>query len=633
MSPELVIANSAVRSYPGGIKAVRAVDWLGGARGTLSSESNANASTGQVVRDQQQFTLSATNWADSDYAAADDTLSIAVSDIGLEDGRDYQVWVTYYLDGEWDVTNSTRLRQSTIMKMGNFAIIGMEQSSDGAPSFVNNLIGHTPHFSVAQLYTFLTADTAATLTLKAWSLTGSTFEVLIDQIVFLPDSKPGGTTQDVQRGIGGVNVGQFTTAITDGADGGDANGKFTVQRIGTTLDGYSSSTAWDYQHFDDPADAEYFLQIVEADALQLHNDAGAAATAAHYSLHAARYKHPTYVDDFDNRTTTPGLGDMGIDQNGFGYRVAGTGTLGTDSDAYVDSGNAYLQILQDGFGTTLGSVWVEWGDDTGGGAGPGPNQQGARITENAFGIFSGVLAHTGGSLSDANWNINFGDGTISYWLKFDPDSASWGLYDQTPGPTYTQVGSTQDISGWYAAGELFGFKIELKRYVIRARVWDASSTEPSTWDVEAFRRSRVGSTNYAYSYSDVFARAQAAYFTQGGLGIEIRSDGFGGNTLPYEVTIYQLGWEQDPYGDPDDIQVQIEHPEGSVVGNQVVPYGCPYFVYWGSRIWTGATTKLDFSTRAMNVSTAAELQRAETVFHYFIVSPVSRPQIYRRVFG
>jgi len=79
----------------------------------------------------------------------------------------------------------------------------------------------------------------------------------------------------------------------------------------------------------------------------------------------------------------------------------------------------------------------------------------------------------------------------------------------------------------------------------------------------------------------------------------------------------------------------IEKPDGTLIDQIEIPYGAPYFVYWGKRDWSHVDTDLfpypllDYSTRVWNDPAAAELQRAGSYFEYFYVPRGDKRQIIR----
>lgn len=616
MPPELVIANAPRKIYPGGVVAVRATDWLGPARGSLSTETDALASTGECVRDAQQLTPVVNGELDfSEYEDAEDTLVMPAADLGLRDNVEYEMWVTYKLDGDWDDTNVALLNGCTQRRLGHVCSIGVHGTSslpESAAHFETDLLGHAEPYAIRR---FSPGDIALTDTiyLRAFAHVGVTAEVLIDQVVFIPTfGSPLVAYQDVE----GTFAGGLATALVDGADGGDDAGKFTFKDQDTFdyfMPNFNSS---DYQRYADPDDAEWNLQVTPSDTLFPLAVGGDPVPASGYSLHAVRCEPFFTDDDFDNRSTTVDTRNMGISDDGYGYAIGHT-EAALNPVAYVSGGVGVMKIRQSGT-----NISVEWGSNEQ----SATANQGARFDTDDAWIWSGVVEWTTGALSVGRWVFIFRSGDIAYQLRLNPVAETWQL-GKLVGSTWTAVGSSHDISSWFGVGVEVGFRFEVKRYILRIRIWDATGAEPSTWDEEFFKDVMLSGTHYAYPYSDVLVRAQVAYksFISGVWNaFAIESNSLTGNTLPYEVDLHLMTWERDMYGDPEPMTAYVEQPEGTVVGDQIVPYGCPYFVYWGTRVWTepgGGTERLSFSTKLLNDPAAADLQRAEGTLWFFLVMP------------
>lgn len=287
MAPELVIANSAYKVYPGGVIALRCSDWLGPARATLSTEADARSVCGTVVRDAQKVTTSIfdTDRIDlepSAYQEADPTLVIDTSLIPeLELSQmNYRALVSILIEGDWDPTNNDTTRGGSQELFANACWMGLH-GDDGRPADTNpndcNI--YMPRGLDSYRYTAFVAvlrwGAPTEIIVKAYSQTGTTIEWLLDQIILLPylsSGVSGDWTNDdfelVDGQIGSFeNVyaldpttvpGSWPEAWVDGADGGDSNSKFTWQPLPyrqqtfLTLDG-----GGDYQK----DDSEYMARV------------------------------------------------------------------------------------------------------------------------------------------------------------------------------------------------------------------------------------------------------------------------------------------------------------------------------------------------------------------------------------
>jgi hypothetical protein len=600
--PDLVVATSAVESYPGGVIAVRAADWIAAGSTTATSEANALASTGVVVRETQQITPAFPPFfGSSDYGTAEDTLEMSASAIGVENGMTYFVVITYLLEGEWDLTNEPLLRACTNLEYESVALGGLHGTAsdpEASPNYETNFLCRTPHFNAFDLRASGVA-TADTLHFRFCTQTGTSAEWLIDQIVFLPRALAPNWVLNSDIRLVGPN--SSIVDIIDGADGDDA---------------------------------EYHQKITTSSNETLFNSVGtdSEANAYGYGLYCARYRdQQTYsVDDFDNRDTSGGaapLQDMGIDEQGYGYNIQPSSS-GADPEAYVDGADGILRL------NSVGSVFVGWGSSDQSSA--AQDNQGAQLDVYDQWDLSGELEWTAGSIGGGFWKIICpSPGTSPDWqINITPGaSASWELgYGGVA--SFTNIGaSTHDISGWFGINAPLGFRLEIKRYIIRARVWDASGAEPSTWDEELFKPALNGAVKVDYDYSDNLTFAGQAYQVHNFLlGITDVGD-VGAPVFPYDVKIHTLQFDYDPYGDPEDMYVRMERPPPDPLLDMTVPYGCPYWVYWGFMDWTepsGGTWDLVYWERVWNDTAAAEIQRAETTAWWFRVThDRALPQIMR----
>lgn len=619
MAPELVVVpvGDTHKIYPGGVIAVKAAEFLGPARGTLSTEANTLASTGTVVRETQQIaSVNPPFLDDASYQNADDTLVIPAADIGIENDMDYRIYFTMLVEGEWDLTNEPLLRQCSNLvyeSVVSYGAHGTASEPEASPNFDDHVVCRIPNFQV-QHVRLIEIATTDTLHFRFYAQSGTDAEILIDQLVFLPNGDPGDWVNSIDirevfvQGVSG------TPAVQDGADGGDDNGEYTWYMPGVFFDNFRNGGSGDFQRMADGDDAEYHQRISETAGNIMYNSVTDLEAAVDgYGLYSARYRGPiTYSEDtFDNRSTSTTGQDMGVDEAGYGWSIGSSSSAG-DPDCFVDSGVGVMRLNQD---VTL--VAPHWGSSVQGSG--GTSNQGAELNAYDQWIFSGVLEHTAGTTNSTTLRIRsaFSPVGAAWEIRISMADFTWeiGYFN---GTTFTNLGaSTHDISSWLGVGVPFGFKIEIKRYVIRCKVWEVSGGEPGTWDEEFFKPAQTGLTAYPYGGSE--ARAQEAYFFQRGFGFQLQN-GSDGNTFPYDITIHNVKFEHDPYGDPEDMSVRMERPEGTTVGDMVIPWGCAYWVYWDRRDWTDphlTTWRLEFSERVWNDPAAAEIQRAETIFWYF----------------
>lgn len=621
---ELVIATAASVTYPGGVVAVRASDWIDAGSSTASSEVNALASTGMVVRETQQIVSPNPPFLDEDaYDLAEDTLVMDAADIGLEDDLDYDIWITCFMEGERDLTNNDLLNRCSNYRWNDIGLAGVHGTLDQTetdPFWESRTLANVPHFWPLQLEVWFVQAATDTLHFRFFTQDGTTAEWLIDQIVFVPQGGSATWPYDnFQYVFSDVGI-PAPTGPEDGADGGDANGKFTFavtyqeDSQPTNLDNY------DYQRKSDGDDAEYD-QVVEQLAEWTEE------VAAHgYSFHCARLREElTFTEDtFDNRTTGPGaatLKDMGISPEGYGYLVIKTSAAGT---AYVDGTQGVLS-LPNGI-ATLG---LAFGSDTVTfPSGDMERNQGSVLWGHGQWEWRTIMEWVS---ADAGLDVGFlrffivENNSQNHKIQLDLVALTWSYFS----PFATLVDGPNDASGFLVQGQPFGFRFEAKRYVFRFRFWDATGAEPSTWDYEDFWI--IDGTAYPYSDNEVTARGTSRRME---VEWDFSGQSFGGGPFaPTVFHVYNNQFLNNPYGDPEDGSVRMERPQGDVVDDIVIPWGCPYMVYWGLRDWTEVNTgdlDLDFATRWWNDPTAAEIQRMATYWQWFrITHPALIPMNWR----
>lgn len=592
-------AGDNYKRYPGEFFAVCAADFLATGRGTLSTEADALSAAGTVVRDTQTVSNIRSN-SNTAYQAADDTL--AITGLPLTTGSTYHVYVTHRIEGYTDITDGPLLRTGFNENWLNAMVYGAHTTSEAS----NIRAAATPppfEYYRASYLGEKSWSTGNTWFIRFAAESGTSIEILIDQIFIFRK-----TTSSSLFPMATNTTFETVAATQDGADGGDANGKFTWMARNPP-DAWSSRG--DYQRVVDGDDAEYFSEVTTADGLTFWVSGDELASSAWmYSLHTANHRgERTWTDDtFANRTTSGQ--DMGITPEGFGYRIGSSANV-PPNEAFVNgAGQAILRV-----GQVLGTIQVDLGNAT---TGTGTSNQGMKFQLYDQFSWDMVWQWTDGTDADAYVRLYLEDGTFwssaGLYLEFDIPGGTWRMVHPVTGP-----GTDHDISAWFGFNALVGVRIELKRYLLRSRVWDASGAEPGTWDESQFLE-YAGAGATAYPYGDVEAKSTRinAPFVSLNFYLE-HLDAFAVD-LPFEITLHKNTVEHDPYGDPESMFARIERPAATSLGDIEIPFGSSYWVYWGRRDWTdtfAGNDYLSFSTRVWNDPAAAEIQRAEVGDYYF----------------
>lgn len=646
MAPELVVADAPFKTYPGGVIAIKCDEWLAAARGSLTSGADALACTGTRVRDTQTVSASIADDVFAAYAEALDTLEIPFDDLPLEFGLAYDVLVSYRVPGEWDPTNLDTLLNGFNHKFSGVVALGHHGHAN-APDEDNPIIdmefgtfgalARTPHYvtrNVGGAMSIFDPQPGESLIIRAFAQGGTTAEWLLDQILLLPNlasyigsPRNGWDTEDFSLGGNGLSGGHQVNAGSaidpeDGTDGGDDNGKFTWSPQPPDSASFLGAGG-DYQRKSDGDDAEYLVRVNEDDDLLIANSTapGVEPTAHGYSYHGARYREAQdWVNDPFSRTTglssaPPGVGDWGLSPEGYAWGVGSSSSGGSSPQAGTNGSEGVMRARN-----ANGNCAAELGNPS--------TSLGAHLRLFDSYSYSGTFY----LVADPAWDDPVGslgrvsirllDGPVPWTLRVRLDSGNyfWEFGYITGGSVFNSVLGPVDISSWYGDGAVVGWRIEVKRALIRMRVWDASGAEPSTWDYEDFTPIVSGGT-FFYPYGDDARFATLIYderyvdllFEWGSITASAVS--------PVEIRFDDVVVATDPYGDPEDMSVRVERPEGSSIGEIVVPYGAGYLVYWGTRDWTEVTGGGDFglalSARTWNDPGAAEMQRADGEFWYF----------------
>lgn len=661
-TPELVITNAASKTWPGGVISLRATDWIGASAGA-SVEIDARAVEGECVRETQQYSGHIDNGVgrNAGMAAMSDTLTIDLSLLdftGIDQFsgnpiQTYSMYLSLLIEGDWDAQKApyfhTPLHFDRACMLGVYGVGNYTATNDAA--FPDVYLRNAAQFRMYQLFdTLFINDPTDTIHVRAFSRDITTIEFLIDQIVLVPLGNNFG--YDFTSVPGGENTAGAGTPSqpVDGPDGGDDNGKFTWHprnNLRESVGGYDDNVnsgfgGGDYQQ----DDSEYMLELTVADEYimaDVSNDGPQTAQHA-YSIAGAYYREAeVYESDDFSRTIAPDQ-PWGTTAKGYVYNHS---TPGSKIDYSVDGsrGKAHFGGLvprdyEVGQFTLLGGV----------NGGPGmysPNWTFSGKWEvDSGGVFwDGLTVDVPVIMGLCADPFTIGPGLA---ILFDVMNSQWRLAAMThvtntvstdrPAYVYDAAESSGwfDVSAWFGIGVEVGFKLEVKRFVVRAKVWEASGGEPGTWDYEDFHPIFNNTVPFssdweAYPYSDDEFIAQRWQHTQAsGNGYDEAMSPygyFGGEDYIAQWDFYfdDLLCEFDPYGDTANVNVSLESPKGTEVGRIEVPSGAWHFIYWGRNqyattadIGFGDTGVLDFAMKVWSDAGAAELQRAELPIIYFL---------------
>ncbi len=586
---------------------------MAAARGTLSDEVDTRANENEVVRDSQTVATSIFASQTAAYQEADDTLEIDLSTLPLLLGMRYEVWFSLLVEGDWDTTNSDTFRGADQHQFTSGCRLGwhgtVTAATDAVPAYATYLPRDRPHFTIVSSITTGDLDLTETLTIKTYAQSGTTIEFLIDQVFLIPfvasgvhavewtnvDFEPVGGGRNAAGGFLDLTDGSFV----DGADGGDANGKFTWAPIPheeiISLAGVGVGGG-DYQK---EPDNEYMLRVVLDDFLFLENSqTGAEADAAAYSVHGSNFRPAkTWVDDGFTRTVAEGSGNdkWGTGPQGFGWWT-------TQNNGLMSvNGSQGKMKTNNSIGNSQCTAALS---PSGGGV-----QAAAQVNAPLYTI-SGTLerpaAPTGTGLVFAKVSLlGRAPAYPDFELVFNLKTSVWTV----------ESGSGNVFHGPTATPSTFiGWKMEIRRHRLRVKVWDAGGAEPGAWAYDSFPPNNPD--NYPYADNLEKSTEFVAFYPILSMS--------GADQFPaFSVFWDDILIDYDPYGTPGDMTATMEQPHGTQVGEIDIPYGAYQLISWGFRDWTiedAGDSYLDFSSKVWNEAGVAELQRAEAVVYFFRVS-------------
>lgn len=651
---ELVIADGPFKKYPGELVVLKCDEWMGSARGTLSAEDDPRAITGRAVRETQQCSTQILDSLTTTFGEVNDTLTIPVASLPLEyegdlNGMTYWLWISVAIEGEWNTSESKTMRNGTQDRFPNgaCAITLYDSTYETATAFFlghyRNFYSprHRPHYMLVSLNGFpfqhgLVGDEV--IHLRAYSAPGTSIEILLDQFFFIPYVFSGTRFDEWNATDFATVPGSWadilgSAGFVDGADGGDANGKFTwfpYSIDGNTPLSFSGDDAGgDYQ----TTDSEYMLHteniLGPIDISRTDPDGPDPPPSKEwaYSVHGAQFYSPDIwvADDFSRTVApSPGLTGWGNTPEGYAWDVANlvNSIMGDSRIQFSVDGSRGLCAYNFPVGSISGGVAF---------MGLGKVRQfaqsnnGARIRSGDLSFkaefeFSSIppIARIAFILGNAVAPVSGTSSSNYLSIELDAVAGSWYIEDASQNP----VSSTIDISSWFGPGVVVGVRIEVRRYRVRARVWDASGSEPSTWDADEFIP-WVSIPSVAYPYGDNPFTANNLQFERDcNIEIGMAHGSNGGLVSTVFIDNVEVRWDTEEISNPAPVNALIESPQGTEQGRIEIPPGAWHVVYWGKRQWAVFygdinTYAIDISTKVWNDPSARELQRAEAPFWWF----------------
>ena len=486
-----------VTTLDNGVKIIRMADFVGAARGTLSTVSDPLSVAGTVVKDEQAIAPPST--FASTFSSVSDSITIPVAAIGFPAYYGYVNFLGLRCAGSTPANG----RAAEFWNYFN-NLIGptVRLGFDGSPSSSNNRVPTSiyEHYSLLNLGGF-TGVSATNLNIRAWSFTNVADPMAwyLDVLYLVPTSlaasdesngfsygtwaywlpqlvlDPGAiATDDVP-----IDIGQFSV-LESLADG--------VFLFGTGLDAqeaFDENTEFDWKHlfFNEPEREASWLTIVGC---------------------GSRLIKPETIEtiDFSDTTGTPQWGEYLTPKS---YVLTGTGTsIGSEGWAAV-SGQFLLRGSASAppAGHNFYFYWALGQRRTG--LTGTFNVNDPRTYTKVMGNLESFVMTMKCTLTDGyptgTHGVQWAVGAVRYTPSV-PRYAHALVIEHTPGGASTaklasrysnnespysamDTGGAISVLGGLSAGGSYWVKVERRWYNWRAKVWLDGDPEPSSWDLEA----------------------------------------------------------------------------------------------------------------------------------------------------
>lgn len=510
---QLINAPNPIQETASGVISIRCEDYVGPARGTLTTVTDSISVAGTVVKDTQTIALATSAVSFSTrWALASDTLRIPIADIlsfydtsaaGLAMLLGLKVLGT----GPIDATRGSSFYAYDVDASTPSVSFGRDSTYFGSRAIQKSVWGNQYRIieplNISES-NFLTGVT--NLTIRAWGITGGSQEFYLDVLYLIP--------------FGGLWNGVYSPSIftplelfqngevyqdQDNNASSNVLGKFSVQESGSKS-GWPSfvGSPVDYQSANDEP------TVFDANQQGLWDGVSGSPPLldpSSYLMVICATNHlpaQTIISEPFNDTITPGFGVYGTTPQGYSKFYGGANTTGGASGWRENSGYAECFIR----GGQTGNFWPH--------------------SEMAFGTKSDVLGSLPHQarpiltdLEDCVITFSFSI-TGSAHIKFlagicdDPnpggpgfnfalsgllvDNASGALtvslqsLDSRSVSSITSFGGDQfrrnfgspssvQITASYTPGNIYWVKVERRRYYWRAKCWADGTSEPSSWAV------------------------------------------------------------------------------------------------------------------------------------------------------
>lgn len=531
-------SSAAVVNHPSGVISVRCADYVGGARGSLSTTSDALAAAGTAVVDEQALSLPTTTagfTASSRWSAASNSVVIPLGDLNREADTWYLPWLSLRMEGS-PPSNGMMGASWLSYSVQSAPTIGvafgigtsMYQSIDWLP-------GHrVPHYTLLDFRNQFVADSetdAEDFVIRAWGVTGGDVAIYLETVYFIPTADDGfdpvyahvqqfPTSHILQFGTNGTieydidndpsdlpdGFGKFSTLKWDGPWSPGSVSWGAIVEFQEANNERSTSDMISFGDLDDPS--FYPSPLRGRLVIPVGHGYVPAVTLLTDDMSSTQNVHGTYgahyVSKVGDYTRELGLGAHGHVQGFYdppantrrGTFLEGDGVATTYFGNTVGGGASGHEIPGN---TALG--WYGWiaygGSENEGGSAASESTTDPRLRERMFAphLESVILqcrcsldtVGNGGQLVGLRYG-GIGEGLAGAHIRFteggDVELSLDHRQNYSAGSLEFFEFAAPVAVGTYAANDWWWVKVEKRGYWWRARAWADGDTEPTTWDVE-----------------------------------------------------------------------------------------------------------------------------------------------------
>ncbi len=492
-------APGAITTLTNGIKIIRCADYIGAARGTLSTVSDSLSVAGTVVKDEQA--LSPATTFTGRWSSASDSITIPITDLNYPTDAIYQGFLG--LRSEGSTPDNARASEFWNYYLNNIGPT-VQFGRDGTLILNNTKVPTSiyEHYSLLSLGGFGLdyGVGATTINIRAWSITNASDPMAwyLDVIYLIPTILNATDDSDVESGGNfaywlpqpvldptapatddiDIDIGQFSVlhSLADGTFG------FGTEIDLQEADDEDTDEDWNGIFFNDPAEEKSYIAIVGA---------------------GSRLIKPETLEtiDFSDTTSTPQFAEYVTPKK---YILTGLSSLSTQGWAAVD-GRWRLYGSTTSPNPSSGAHWYWALGQKRTGLTSGFNSNDPRTYSKVMGNMESFIMTMKCTLESgypAGGDVGVVMGAVRYTPSVPRYQHGLEIMHKTDGTNTARLASRYSnndflspatmesagpttVLGGLSTGGSYWVKIERRYYHWRAKVWLDGDSEPGSWTLEA----------------------------------------------------------------------------------------------------------------------------------------------------